>query len=102
MNKTRRNLASFVAVNLGLIWLSGCALNSPTITETTRSGTNGTETARVLRVRSWALWPATADIATQKATLGKTFSVGTTGEHLDSGGTNVTETLVQLNRLLGK
>lgn len=102
MNKTPRNILAFLAVAFAAAWLNGCALNSPTLTETTRTGTNGTETARVLRVRSWALWPATADIANQKATIGKTWSVGTTGEHLDGGGTNVTETLVQLNRLLGK
>ena len=82
----------------------GCAMNSPRLVETTRttSGTNVTETRRELRMPTVALWPATSTLESQRASLGKTFSVGTSGVREDGGGTNTVETLVQLNRLLGR
>jgi hypothetical protein len=98
--KKRYDLVLILAVAA----LAGCAFNAPLLVEKTRtaSGTNSTETVRALRIPSIAVWPATSTIESQKATLGKSFIVGTAGEKLDGGGTNVTEALKELNKLLGR
>ena len=80
---------------------SSCAYNRPLFTESIVS-TNGTITTRNLSVRTFALWPATTQVEKQKATLGKTFSLGTTGLNEDSGGTNVVEALKAIDSILGK
>ena len=83
------------AAALGGVLASGCAVNRPVFSETTADGTR-----RELRVSSWALWPATVDLARQKASLGKTFTLGTDGLREDGGGTNVTESLRLLKAIL--
>jgi len=93
-----------VILAAAFVWC-GCAINAPYLTETTTRavGTNTVETThRAMRIPTVALWPATATLESQKAALGKTLSVGTVGERADGGGTNITQTLVELNKLLGR
>lgn len=83
--------------------LCGCAFNAPKFNETIAvTATNGvtTTTTRTLRVPSFALWPATTTIDKQRASLGKTFSLGTTGINEDGGGTNMVEALKALSELV--
>jgi hypothetical protein len=89
-------LVAFVA------WFgAGCAVNRPEFLERT-TGTNGVTSERRLTVSTWSLWPASTDLAKQKASLGKTFTLGTSELGQDSGGTNVVETLRALDSILGK
>jgi hypothetical protein len=48
-------------------------------------------TKRTLDVRTYSTWPASTSIDKQRATLGKTFSLGSTGLNEDGGGTNMTD-----------
>lgn len=82
--------------------LSGCALNHPKfVLETTTK--DGTTEKRTLSINTFALWPATTDLAKQKATLTpKSFSLGTEGLKEDGGGTNVVEFVKELNKLFPK
>jgi hypothetical protein len=84
---------------LAALFLAGCSLSRPVITETT-TATNGAAVSRSLRVTQFALWPATATVAKQKATLGKTFAFGSEGMELDGGSTNLAETLRETTRLI--
>jgi hypothetical protein len=85
-----------------LLLLCGCAFNRPHFRETVTS-TNGTVTVRELTVPTWALWPATASLDRQRASLGRTFSLGQSGLEQDGGGsTNALETLKALDAILGK
>ena len=90
----KSTLALLVALSL-----AGCSLSRPVITETT-TATNGAAVSRSLRVTQFALWPATATVAKQKATLGKTFAFGSEGMELDGGGTNVVEAFNAATRLI--
>lgn len=91
-----------LALVLGSLLLSGCALNHPKFTlETTTK--DGTTEKRTLSINTFALWPATTDLAKQKASLtSKTFSLGTEGLKEDGGGTNVVEFIKELNKLFPK
>jgi hypothetical protein len=80
---------------------AGCAFNRPHLTETIISP-DGTKTVRELIVPSWVLWPATSSLEKQRVSLGKTFSVGTSGLEQESGGTNVVEALRAIDSILGK
>lgn len=84
-----------------LLAATGCAVNRPEFVERT-TGTNGVVTERRLVVPSWSLWPASQSIASQRASLGRTFTLGTTDAAQDSGGTNVVESLRALDSILGK
>lgn len=80
---------------------AGCAFNSPKFREETH-GTNGVSTVRTLSVPTWALWPATTDLAKQRANLGKTFSLGTEGLREETGSTNIADTVRALSGLVEK
>lgn len=88
-----------LALALVALVLAGCAVNRPEFVERT-TGTNGVVNERRLVVSTWAFWPASQSLAAQRASLGKTFSLGTTDAAQDGGSTNVTETLNALTRLL--
>lgn len=81
--------------------LVGCAFNRPAFEERT-TATNGAVTIRKLAVPTWALWPATSTLGQQRASLGKTFSLGTSELSQESVGTNAVEWLRQVNSLLDK
>lgn len=87
-----------VALLLGALLLlgAGCAFNRVDLSS--GPGAGGTNTTA--RVRSYAIWPATIDLAKQKISAGKTLSVGTEGLAADGGGTNISATLDSLTRLL--
>jgi len=81
--------------------LCGCVVNRPVLRETMSYG--GTNTTKELRITSFAIWPATQDIGRQKASLGKTFTVGQTDIREDAGGnTNALDALKALDSILGK
>ena len=83
-------------------WLgTGCAVNRPEFLERT-TGTNGLVTERRLTVATWSLWPASTDLAKQRASLGKTMTLGTSDLGQDGGGTNMVEALRALDSILGK
>ena len=83
--------------------LMGCATNKPVFRESITVEDGRTNTVRELTITTRALWPATTDLAKQKASMsGKTWSVGTEGLREDGGGTNVVESLRELNKLLGR
>lgn len=85
-----------------ILALSGCAMNNPKFVVETHS-TNGVVEIRKLSVPTFAIWPATTDLAKQRATLGqKSFSLGTDGLKEESGGTNMVEALKALDSILGK
>ena len=80
---------------------TGCAINRPVLTETV-TGTNGVITTRQLKVTTFLVWPATQSIERQRASLGKTISVGQSGIEQEGGGTNVVEALKSIDSILGK
>ena len=82
-----------------LLVLSGCAMHHPRLMTETRT-TNGVVTIQQLSVSTWALWPATTEIAKQKASVGKTLSLGVEGLREESGGTNVAGALRELRELI--
>lgn len=86
---------------LAALACAGCAVNRPEFVERT-TGTNGVVIERRLVVPSWTLWPATQSIASQRASLGRTFTLGTTDADQSGGGTNIVETLKALDSILGK
>jgi hypothetical protein len=97
------NLTLFSTISALL--LTGCALNRPRLSEkVTTTETNGVVTVneRVLKVTSFALWPAHTDLERQSASVGKTLSTGTTGLTQDGGGTNVVQALKSLDSILSK
>jgi hypothetical protein len=79
--------------------LAGCAWQKPTLRTEERS-TNGTVRIQETRITSWALWPATQEIARQKASNGKTQSIGQEALSQDGGSTNVASTLRELRLLV--
>lgn len=98
--KTALALAIIAAWLLALATaFTGCALNRPSFRIQTTS-TNGTVTVQEMRLTSLAFWPATIDLAKQKAGMGKTWSLGTEGLKEETGGTNLSATLDSLTRLL--
>lgn len=86
---------------LAALAFAGCAVNRPEFIERT-TATNGVVTERRLVVPSWTLWPATQSIASQRASLGRTFTLGTTDVDQSGGGTNLVEALKALDSILGK
>lgn len=84
-----------------LVFSSGCAVSRPTFRTETR-GTNGVVEIRELRVSTYALWPATQEIAKQRASLGKTFAFGSEALTQETGSTNIIESLRALSDLVGK
>lgn len=84
-----------------LIASGGCAVHRPLLLTETQ-GTNGVVTKQRLSMATWALWPATTEIARQKASVGKTLSLGVEGLREDGGGTNMTDALKYLDSILGK
>lgn len=83
--------------------LTGCAVNRPQfIHETYDPQTGLIIERRRLVVPSIVTWPATQSIEKQKASLGKTFSLGQTAMEQESGGTNVVEALKAIDSILGK
>lgn len=84
------------------VLLTGCSINNPKFYSETRS-TNGTVEIRRLSIPTMALWPATTDLAKQKAGLtAKSFSLGTEGLREETGSTNVVEALRALDSILGR
>lgn len=82
-----------------MLALTGCAWQKPTL-RTEERATNGTVRIQETRITSFALWPATQEIARQKASNGKTHSIGQEGISQDGGSTNVASTLRELRLLV--
>ena len=77
-------------------------MNNPKFISETHS-TNGVVEIRRLSVPTIAIWPATSEMAKQKASLSqKTFTLGTEGLKEEGGGTNMVEALKMLDSILGK
>lgn len=84
------------------VLLTGCTINNPKFYSETRS-TNGTVEIRRLSIPTVALWPATTDLAKQKAGLSaKSFSLGTEGLREETGSTNVVEALRSIDSILSR
>lgn len=96
--RIQRWLIWLVAGAILVIMFSGCAFNRPNFKESV-AGTNGTVTTRALSVPTWALWPATSALTSQKASLGKTFSVGTSELTQEAQSTNAVEALREMRRI---
>jgi hypothetical protein len=96
MKRFRLLLASCAA-----LVLVGCAVNRPDFRETTIAA-DGSSTERRLSVSTWSLWPASTDLAKQRASLGKTMTLGTSDLGQESNGTNVVETLRALDSILSR
>ena len=89
---------------LGVLWLgSGCAMNHPKITAVTYYP-DGRKEERTIDVRSYAIWPATTEVAKQKATLTPKLGLTTGSDliHEDSTSTNSLEALKAIDSILGK
>jgi hypothetical protein len=82
-----------------IIFFSGCAVNRPEFVERTTM-TNGVVVERRLTVSSWTIWPATSEIGKQRASLGKTFSLGQADIEQSGGGTNVVEALKTIDSII--
>lgn len=82
-----------------LLCLTGCVAAPTHLLEITRD-TNGVATTRELRMTTYAIWPATATMDKQHATMGKYLSVNTTGLQESTGGTNVVEALKQIDSII--
>jgi Flp pilus assembly protein TadG len=96
--------SSFLVILLGIVSVlvvAGCAYNRPVI-RTETHGTNGVVTVSETSARTFALWPATSDLANQKLANGRTQSIGTAGLEQSGGATNVVEALRALDSILGK
>ena len=77
-------------------------MNNPKFVSETHS-TNGVVEIRKLSVPTFAIWPATTELAKQKASLSaKSFTLGTEGLKEEGGGTNMIEALKALDSILGK
>jgi len=95
------NRLKLIASGASLALLCGCAFSRPLIRETTIH-TNGVTVVRELRLTLFAIWPASQVMDKQRASIGKTLSMGTVGSDQDSGGTNVVEALRAIDSILGK
>lgn len=83
--------------------LTGCALNRPYIKEkTTTTATNGVVTVsdRMLKVTTFALWPADTEVTKQKASAGRTLSTGVEDVTAKGGGTNLVTALSELRQIM--
>ena len=80
---------------------SACVVSRPLAIETT-VGTNGVQVTRRLSLTTVAIWPATTTVEKQRASLGKTLSLGQVNLSEDTGGTNVVEALRAIDSILGK
>ena len=82
--------------------MSGCSWNRPVLRSETHHP-DGTVEIRVMKIATFAIWPAETDLAKQRATLSdKSFLVGTEGLKESGGGTNMVEALKALDSILGK
>ncbi len=91
--------AWLMLIALAFLAMTGCAVNSPVLTETIGT-TNGIVTTKSLRMTSFAVWPATTTVDKQRGSVGKTLSVGTEGAELETSNTNAAATLRELRLLL--
>lgn len=76
---------------------TGCAFNKVEL-----GSSQGTNTTTAV-IRTYAIWPASVGLDKQKASAGKTLSIGTEGATLEGGGTNMVSAingLVELMKLL--
>ena len=98
--KTVTGIVLLVGLALGS---SGCAMNHPKITATTFYP-DGRREERVIDIRSYALWPATTEVAKQKAALTPKLGLTTGSDliHEDSTSTNSLEALKAIDSILGK
>ncbi len=80
---------------------AGCVVARPYARETT-VGTNGAVVTRELRLTTFAIWPGTITVEKQRASIGKTLSLGAINLDADSGGTNMIEALKYIDSILGK
>lgn len=76
-------------------FLTGCSINNPKFVREIHH-TNGVVEIERMSVPSIAAWPATVDLAKQRASLGKTFTLGTDGLREETGSTNVSETIREM------
>lgn len=97
----KNRLALLTALAAACSLFAGCAVNRPEFVEKTTS-TNGVVMERRLVVSTWTLWPATSEIGKQRASLGRTFSLGQTEVEQSGGGTNVVEALKAIDSILGR
>jgi hypothetical protein len=81
--------------------LSGCVISRPYIKETTTTP-DGSIIVREMRLTSFAIWPASQSVDKQRASVGKTWSLGAVGIEQEGGGTNVVEALRAIDSILGK
>lgn len=91
------------ALLIAILCLCGCALNRPYITEeTTTTQTNGVANTskRLLKLTSFAVWPAETDVSKQKASAGKTLSTGVEELRASGGGTNAVAALREVKEIL--
>lgn len=88
-----------LGITLAALLVGGCAWNRPSLRTEERT-TNGVVRVQETRITSFALWPATAELAKQKASNGKTQTVGTEGLAQEGGGTNLVEGLKQVRGLI--
>lgn len=98
--KYRPAFVALVALSAWLLF-TGCASNRAEFRERT-TATNGVTTERTLAVNTRTAWPATSEIGKQRASLGKTFSLGQSELSQEGGGTNVTDALRSLDSILSK
>jgi hypothetical protein len=88
-----------LGITLAALLLAGCAWNRPTL-RTEERGTNGMVRIQETRITSFALWPATSELAHQKASNGRTQTIGTDGLAQEGGGTNLVEGLKEVRGLI--
>ena len=81
--------------------LSGCVISRPYIKETTTTP-DGSIIVREMRLTSFAIWPASQSVDKQRASVGKTWSLGAAGIDQESGGTNVVDALRAIDSILSK
>lgn len=89
---------ALLVVGVGLL-VGGCSVNRVAFADKDQGGK-----VRELHATTWALWPATTELAKQRVTSSPTrgFSVGTDGLREETGGTNMVEALKALDSILGK
>jgi hypothetical protein len=87
---------------LALLLTAGCAYNRPSM-RTEERATNGVVRVSETSVQTFAIWPATSQLESQRVSnASKTQSVGTVGLDQQGGGTNLVEALKALDSILGK
>ena len=80
---------------------SGCVISRPYIKETTTTP-DGSIIVREMRLTSFAIWPASQHVDKQRASVGKTWSLGAAGVDQEGGATNVVEALRAIDSILSK